>query len=288
MSLFDAADPARPLRSAFWRGWLAGSVFFLIATWWISEAFFVDAKEQGWMAPFAVGLLAAGLGLFWGAAALLYRRLAAAGAAAGAGLRRSLLPAGMAARPCADRLPLGPGRRKLAGRIGDLPGGRPGRRLWPELDHRGGERLARVAAGRRPPPRAWALDRRRRGALALAGLYGFGAARLAHAAPPRPTAPDRPRRPGQHRRRTAKYDRGPLPRRSSTAMSPSPPSPPPTRPTSWSGPKAPSPPPPTTTWRRASLDPGGHRRRAEARPEPPGRRLPHRRSPPTRRSSTTP
>ena len=59
-----------PLRSAFWRGWLAGAAFFLISTWWVAEAFQVDAAEQGWMAPIAVALLAGGLGLFWGAAAL--------------------------------------------------------------------------------------------------------------------------------------------------------------------------------------------------------------------------
>jgi apolipoprotein N-acyltransferase len=75
MRLWDTADAKRPLRSAFWRGWLAGLAFFFIATWWVFEAFQVNAKEQGWMAPFAVALLAAGLGLFWGGAGLLYRWL---------------------------------------------------------------------------------------------------------------------------------------------------------------------------------------------------------------------
>jgi apolipoprotein N-acyltransferase len=69
----------RPLRGAFWRGWLAGTAFFLIATWWIYQAFEVDAADQGWMAPFAVALLASGLGLFWGAAGLVYRWIAPAG-----------------------------------------------------------------------------------------------------------------------------------------------------------------------------------------------------------------
>jgi apolipoprotein N-acyltransferase len=81
MRLWDGADPARPLRSAFWRGWLAGLAFFFIATWWVFEAFQVDAKNQGWMGPFAVALLAAGLGLFWGVAGLLYRWLAPRGVA---------------------------------------------------------------------------------------------------------------------------------------------------------------------------------------------------------------
>jgi apolipoprotein N-acyltransferase len=77
--LLDAAGE-RPLRSAFWRGWLAGTVFFLISTWWVAEAFMVDAREQAWMAPFAVALLAAGLGLFWGGASLAYVALRPRGA----------------------------------------------------------------------------------------------------------------------------------------------------------------------------------------------------------------
>ena len=80
MRLADLEGAARPLRSAFWRGWLAGLAFFLISTWWVSEAFLVDAREQGWMAPIAVALLASGLGLFWGAAALAYRAVRPKGA----------------------------------------------------------------------------------------------------------------------------------------------------------------------------------------------------------------
>jgi apolipoprotein N-acyltransferase len=79
MHLCDHADPARPLRSAFWRGWLAGVAFFLIATWWIAQAFEVDAADQGWMAPIAVALIAAGFALFWAAAALAYRAVAPSG-----------------------------------------------------------------------------------------------------------------------------------------------------------------------------------------------------------------
>ena len=75
LGLVDRADGARPLRSAFWRGWLAGFAYFLIGCWWVAEAFLVDAR-QAWMAPFAASLLPAGLGLFWGAAAALYRKIA--------------------------------------------------------------------------------------------------------------------------------------------------------------------------------------------------------------------
>ena len=79
--LVDTADTARPLRSAFWRGWLAGLAYFGLGTWWIAEAFLVDAANQGWMAPFAVVLMAGGVALFWGAACLAYRATATTGVA---------------------------------------------------------------------------------------------------------------------------------------------------------------------------------------------------------------
>ncbi len=74
-AVVDQTDGDHPLRSAFWRAWLAGVAYFSIGCWWVAEAFLVDAAEQGWMAPFAVVLLAAGLGLFWGLGGLLYRAL---------------------------------------------------------------------------------------------------------------------------------------------------------------------------------------------------------------------
>ena len=64
----------RPLRSAFFKGWLAGVGYFAVSVWWITEAFLVDAASHGWMAPFALLLMAGGLALFWGVATLLYRR----------------------------------------------------------------------------------------------------------------------------------------------------------------------------------------------------------------------
>ena len=73
MHLLDADGPARPLRGAFLTGWLAGLSYFGISVWWVAEAFLVDAEKQGWMAPFAVVLLAGGLALFWGGAAAAYR-----------------------------------------------------------------------------------------------------------------------------------------------------------------------------------------------------------------------
>lgn len=88
MWLLDAVEGPRPLRSAFFRGWLAGLSYFGLGTWWIAEAFMVDAANQGWMAPFAVAAMAAGMALFWGLAATLYRL------ARPAGVRRVLVFAG--------------------------------------------------------------------------------------------------------------------------------------------------------------------------------------------------
>nr|WP_295107372.1 apolipoprotein N-acyltransferase [uncultured Caulobacter sp.] len=73
LHLLDDANAEKPLHSAFWRGWLAGLGYFGLGTWWIGEAFMVDAANQGWMAPFAISAMAAGLALFWGLAGLLYR-----------------------------------------------------------------------------------------------------------------------------------------------------------------------------------------------------------------------
>ncbi len=66
----------RPLRAAYFVGWLAGFFYFLIGCFWVAEAFLVDARTYGWMAPFAATLLPAGIALFWGAFAAIYRRLA--------------------------------------------------------------------------------------------------------------------------------------------------------------------------------------------------------------------
>ncbi|MBO9710394.1 MAG: apolipoprotein N-acyltransferase [Caulobacter sp.] len=88
MWLLDTIEGARPLRSAFLRGWLAGLAYFAVSTWWIAEAFLVDAANQGWMAPFAVAAMAGGMALFWGLASLLYRLIRPAG------VRRLLVFAG--------------------------------------------------------------------------------------------------------------------------------------------------------------------------------------------------
>ena len=57
----------RPARMA----WLFGLGYFALALHWIVEPFFVDAARHGWMAPFALILMAGGMALFWMAAGWL-------------------------------------------------------------------------------------------------------------------------------------------------------------------------------------------------------------------------
>lgn len=66
-------DRVKNRRGAFLTGWLAGAGYFGLSLNWIIEPFLIDIARHGWMAPFAVVLLAFGLGLFWAAAALLAR-----------------------------------------------------------------------------------------------------------------------------------------------------------------------------------------------------------------------
>ncbi|MBW6506617.1 MAG: apolipoprotein N-acyltransferase [Rhodobacteraceae bacterium] len=56
---------------AAWMGWAAGAGYGAAAMFWIVEPFLVDAARHGWMAPLALVLMAAGIGLFWAFAAAL-------------------------------------------------------------------------------------------------------------------------------------------------------------------------------------------------------------------------
>ncbi|MCE6968766.1 apolipoprotein N-acyltransferase [Cereibacter sphaeroides] len=55
---------------------LGGAGHFALALSWIVEPFLIDVERYGWMAPFALVLMAFGLALFWGAAGWLSGRLA--------------------------------------------------------------------------------------------------------------------------------------------------------------------------------------------------------------------
>jgi apolipoprotein N-acyltransferase len=65
---------ASPLHAAVF-GWAFGVGYFAHALRWIVSPFLVDVARHGWMAPFALVFLAAGLALFWGAAFGLARWL---------------------------------------------------------------------------------------------------------------------------------------------------------------------------------------------------------------------
>lgn len=56
------------VRKAAMFGWLLGIGYFGWTLRWIVEPFLVDIARHGWMAPFAIALMAAGLALFWAAA----------------------------------------------------------------------------------------------------------------------------------------------------------------------------------------------------------------------------
>jgi len=56
----------RRIGPAFAVGWWFGFGYFLAGLWWVGAAFLVDAPAFGWLMPFAVLALTAGLALFWG------------------------------------------------------------------------------------------------------------------------------------------------------------------------------------------------------------------------------
>ena len=57
----------RRLRPAFAIGWWFGFGYFAAGLWWIGASFLVEADIFGWLMPFAVIALPAGLALLWGA-----------------------------------------------------------------------------------------------------------------------------------------------------------------------------------------------------------------------------
>jgi apolipoprotein N-acyltransferase len=67
-----ARNATRPAQ-AFAGLWALGLGYFTITMHWIIEPFLVDAPRHGWMAPFALALMASGLALFWGLAGAFAR-----------------------------------------------------------------------------------------------------------------------------------------------------------------------------------------------------------------------
>jgi apolipoprotein N-acyltransferase len=65
----------RRLLPAFSVGWWFGFGYFSAGLWWIGAAFLVEVDEFGWLLPFAVIALPAGLALFFGLGAALAQLL---------------------------------------------------------------------------------------------------------------------------------------------------------------------------------------------------------------------
>ncbi|HEY1415017.1 MAG TPA: apolipoprotein N-acyltransferase [Caulobacteraceae bacterium] len=172
------------LRSAFFRGWLGGVGYFAVSLWWLTEPFQVDAAHQGWMAPIAVALVTAGMGLFWGAAALAFRLIRARGAL------RVLVFAGVFALVEWLRGHI------LTGFPWDLPGEtwRAGTPMSQGAALVGAYGLSWITIAAAAAP-ATLLETWRGpvsvalAAGSLAGLFAFGATRLANAPGPAPGAP---------------------------------------------------------------------------------------------------
>ncbi len=74
MALFLSATT---WRRGFLIGWAVGFGWFATSLHWIVEPFLVDIARHGWMAPFALVLLAGGLALLWGTAFALGARFRA-------------------------------------------------------------------------------------------------------------------------------------------------------------------------------------------------------------------
>ncbi|MEO9825268.1 MAG: apolipoprotein N-acyltransferase [Paracoccaceae bacterium] len=69
--IYAVAYAARPALI----GWAGALGYFAVALHWIVEPFLVDAARHGWMAPFALVLMAGGLALFWGLAGWLANKI---------------------------------------------------------------------------------------------------------------------------------------------------------------------------------------------------------------------
>jgi apolipoprotein N-acyltransferase len=71
-ALVFALLPTAPRAATRWL-WLAGVGYFGAALIWIVQPFFIDPAAHGWMAPFALALMACGMALFWAGAGLVAR-----------------------------------------------------------------------------------------------------------------------------------------------------------------------------------------------------------------------
>ncbi len=178
--MLDAArGTARPLRSGFLRAWVFASGMFLGGTWWVANAFLVSAGDHAWLIWAPLIVMPGGLALFWGLAGALYAKFAPPGpfrigvfAALfiAVELLRSTILSGFPWNLPGHVFAAGGAMSQIASVIGAA--GLSAVVLYafasPAALFGAGSRLARVL------PLAVSV-------VALAGLWGFGAARLAGA-----------------------------------------------------------------------------------------------------------
>jgi apolipoprotein N-acyltransferase len=156
---------------AVWMGWFAGAGYFAVSLNWIVSPFMVDIAKDGWMAPFAVVLMAFGLALFWAAAcgAALFSRVPLLGLVAGLSLAELARGYVLTGFPWA-----------LVGHIWiDLPPAQVSALIGPSGLTLLTIAAAALAAYARPAPVA-------AGVALIAAMWGFGLWQLAQ---PAPTAP---------------------------------------------------------------------------------------------------
>lgn len=68
------ALPTTTHARAIWHGWTFGVGYFAISLRWIISPFLVHIERDGWMAPFALILMAGGFALFWALATWITHR----------------------------------------------------------------------------------------------------------------------------------------------------------------------------------------------------------------------
>jgi apolipoprotein N-acyltransferase len=107
-------------RSATWFGWLLGLGYFAVTLRWIVEPFLVDPVRHGWMAPFAIVLMAGGLALFWAAAFWMARLVAGERASVMLWLPATLTLAELARGHVLSGFPWGLPSYVLIGGVGDI------------------------------------------------------------------------------------------------------------------------------------------------------------------------
>ncbi|OHC80539.1 MAG: apolipoprotein N-acyltransferase [Rhodospirillales bacterium RIFCSPLOWO2_12_FULL_67_15] len=169
------------VRAAFAAGWWFGAGFFAAGLYWLANALLVDWARFGWMVPFAIGGLAAGLGLFPAAACALAR--VGAGRGAGAIARVLWFALAFVALEWLRGMVLTGFPWNLIGTVWTFSDAMIQPAAWTGVH---GLSLATVVLAALPAALGWRESRDRRAGIVVAGVilgglavwFGAGAARL--------------------------------------------------------------------------------------------------------------